>query len=503
MAIRQTDATAVFDGTVHAPEFPEGLDWLNTASPLKLSDLRGKFVLLDFWTFCCINCMHILPDLRGLETKYSQELVVIGVHAAKFEHEKDTAEIRKAILRYGVRHPVVNDSGFHVWRLYAAHAWPTLVLINPVGKIIGQYSGEGVYEPFDALLSQAIPYFEARGQLQRSALNFVTEEEKRANTLLNFPGKVSSDEASGRLFVTDSGHHRILVVNPDGKILDVVGSGEEGAGDGSFENSTFQHPQGTFLSGDVLYIADTENHLIRAAGLKNRTVTTPLGTGLQARGPAYPGKGTSVDLNSPWDLLVHERNLYIAMAGAHQLWVADLNTWDARAYAGTGAEQIYDGRLREAVLAQPSGIATDGHKLYFADSETSSIREAGFGDGARVETIVGKGLFEFGDMDGDAATARLQHPLGIAVRDGWIYVADSYNNRIKLIDPIKRNVTTLAGSGRKELTDGLLREAAFNEPGGLAWLGGKLYVADTNNHQIRVLDLATRSVATLVLRDRR
>ncbi|HSW51132.1 MAG TPA: thioredoxin-like domain-containing protein, partial [Bryobacteraceae bacterium] len=381
-------ASEVLEGTVNAPEFPSGMEWLNTASPLRLRDLRGKFVLLDFWTYCCINCMHILPDLARLETKYSRELVVIGVHSAKFENEKDTAQIRKAILRYRIRHPVVNDSAFEVWQSYAARAWPTLVLINPSGKIIGTLSGEGVYEPFDRVLSQAIPYFEKKGQLKRSPLNLALEEARRANTLLNFPGKVSGDEASGRLFITDSNHHRILVTSAAGEILEVIGSGEEGRDDGSFEEARFHHPQGTFLSGGVLYVADTENHLVRAADLKTRRVATVLGAGRQGAGPVGGGQGASFDLRSPWDLLVHQGKMYIAMAGAHQLWVADINTWEARPYAGSGAEEIIDGDLAQAALAQPSGIATDGRKLYFADSETSSVREAGLGASARVGTLV-------------------------------------------------------------------------------------------------------------------
>jgi len=271
------------EGSVHAPEFPGGLDWLNTSTPLRLKDLRGKFVLLDFWTFCCINCMHILPDLRRLETKYSQELVVIGVHSAKFKNEKDTSQIRQAILRYGIRHPWSTTPGFEVWQSYAANAWPTLVLINPLGKIIGTLSGEGVYEPFDGVLSQAIPFFEAKGQLKRSPTQFALEEARRANTLLEFPGKISSDEKSSRLFITDSNHNRILIADAAGKILDAIGSGVEGSQDGTFEEVQFHHPQGTFLAGDVLYIADTENHLVRAADLRARKVWTIL-----------------AKLNSPW-----------------------------------------------------------------------------------------------------------------------------------------------------------------------------------------------------------
>ncbi len=487
----------VLDGKINAPEIPAGLDWLNTASPLSLRDFRGKFVLLDFWTYCCINCMHILPDLERLEKKYSQELVVIGVHSAKFKNERETSQIREAILRYEIRHPVVNDSAFEVWQSYAVNAWPTVVLINPLGKIVGTYAGEGIYEPFDAVLTQAIPYFEKKGALKRSPLKLALEEARRANTLLNYPGKISADERAGRLFITDSNHHRIVVAGADGKILDVIGGGEEGHRDGAFEEARFQHPQGTAVSGDVLYIADTENHMIRAANLKTRRVTTVLGTGRQAPGPGGGGTGRDVNLNSPWDVVFHAGKLYIAMAGAHQLWVADAASWQAGPYAGSGVESIEDGPAGLAALAQPSGLSTDGKRLYFADSETSSVREADLGSRPEVRTIIGKGLFEFGDIDGNAGRARLQHPLGVAWRDGKLYVADTYNSRIKVVDPTARTSTSFAGSGQRGARDGRFRDAAFNEPGGLAWLGGKLYVADTNNHQIRVLDPVARTVSSL------
>jgi thiol-disulfide isomerase/thioredoxin/DNA-binding beta-propeller fold protein YncE len=494
---RKMIPAGAMDGIVNAPEFPTGLDWLNTSTPLRLRDLRGKFVLLDFWTYCCINCMHILPDLEKLETKYSQELVIIGVHSAKFKNERDTSQIRSAILRYGIRHPVVNDSSFEVWQLYGANAWPTVELINPLGKIITKFSGEGVYQPIDTVLSQAIPYFEKKGQLKRSPLKLTLEAAKQANTLLEFPGKISSDEKSGRLFISDSNHNRILIARGSGEILDVIGSGDEGRADGSFEDAQFHHPQGAYLSGETLYIADTENHLVRAADLTTRKVTTVLGTGWQAQRPGVSGRGLSVDLNSPWDLLALDGKMYIAMAGAHQLWVADLGTWEARAYAGSGREEIIDGPLADAALAQPSGITTDGRNLYFADSESSSIREAGLTAGARVQTLVGKGLFEFGDVEGDAGKARLQHPLGVAFHNGLIYVADTYNSKIKVIDPARRTAAAFAGSGKKADVDGKFSDAAFNEPGGLAWLAGKLYVADTNNQQIRILDPVAKSVTSL------
>lgn len=483
-------------GKITAPEFPEGLQWLNTTRPLSLRELRGKVVVLDFWTYCCINCMHVIPELKKLEKRFEKELVVIGVHSAKFTAEKDTENIRQAILRYEIEHPVVNDNNFLVWRLYGARAWPTIVLIDPQGKIVGQVSGEITAEAFGEVIAQVIRTFDARGQISREPLRFGLEREKVPVSVLSFPGKVLADEPSRRLFIADSNHNRIVIVSlDDHSVLDVIGSGEAGLKDGSFEEAMLNHPQGMALEGDMLYIADTENHALRQADLKARTITTIAGTRQQARRFLTEGVGTHIELNSPWDVVVHDGRLYIAMAGPHQLWAMDLKTRRLWVHAGSGYEGRIDGPLLEAALAQPSGITTDGKRLYFADSEASAIRAADFDPGGHVETIVGQDLFEFGDRDGTGPRVRLQHPLGIVYHDGVLYVADTYNNKIKKVFPTTRAAMTYLGTGDGGWRDG--EKPLFDEPGGLSIAGGKLYIADTNNHVIRVADLKTGLVTTM------
>jgi len=266
----------LFEGEVNAPDFPLGAEWLNTEKPLSLRDLRGKIVLLDFWTYCCINCMHIIPDLKKLEAKYPNQLVVIGVHSAKFLNEKGTEQIRQAILRYGIEHPVINDKDFEVWQSYTAKAWPTLVLINPKGKVVGSHSGEGIYDIFDHVIGQMTAYFRAKNELDEKPISFKLEKFSAPPSLLAYPGKVLADEKSDRLFISDSNHNRIIITTLDGMVLDVIGDGAIGAKDGSFAEAEFNHPQGVALhkegAGDTLYICDTENHLIRRADLKARTV---------------------------------------------------------------------------------------------------------------------------------------------------------------------------------------------------------------------------------------
>ena len=442
--------------------------------------------------------MHVFPQLRKLERKYKDEVAVVGVHSAKFDSERETEGLRKAVLRYELEHPVVNDAKFAVWRQYDCRAWPTLIFIDPEGKIIGRHEGEITFEGFDPLIATMVEEFEGAGLLKRQALGFKMEEE--TPSALSFPGKVLADEASGRLFISDSNHNRILVATLDGEVTQVVGNGEAGFQDGDSASARFDHPQGMALDGDALYVADTENHAIRRVDLAAGSVQTVAGTGNQGQGPGDGGGALETDLSSPWDLAIHGGTVYIAMAGNHQLWALDPAVGKARPYAGNGREAPVDGPLLSASLDQPSGITTDGQVLYFADSEASAIRTADLlGDG-RVGTIVGSDLFVFGDVDGAGDAVRLQHPLGAHYHDGVVYIADTYNNKIKQVFPQTRGVLTVLGEGPAGCRDGEGSQALFHEPSDVSSAARKLYIADTNNHAIRVADLDTREVTTLELR---
>jgi sugar lactone lactonase YvrE len=443
--------------------------------------------------------MHLFPQLRKLERKYAGELAVVGVHSAKFEAEKATQNVRQAILRYGIEHPVANDREFAVWQSYGVRAWPTLMFVDPTGKVIGKHEGEIPFEDFDRVIGDMVREFDDAGLIDHRPLSFKLEREKEKDRPLSFPGKVLADARSGRLFIADSNHSRLVVASLEGEVLDVVGSGEAGLSDGDYSQARFDGPQGMALSGNTLYVADTENHAIREVDLANQNVKTIAGTGEQAMSFHDGGAGAETPLSSPWDLAVHDGGLYVAMAGFHQLWRLDLTTLDIRPHAGSGREGIVNGPHMSAELAQPCGIATDGGRLYFADSETSAIRTAALDGAGRVETIVGLDLFTFGDVDGVGDRVRLQHTQGIDALGGTLYIADTYNNKIKKISPDARESTTLLGSGRAGHRNGPGELAEFHEPGGLSIASGLLYVADTNNHVVRVADLDTGEVTTLEL----
>ena len=492
-----TTTTAGEDGRA-APEFPVGHTWFNVDQPLSLADLRGKVVLLDFWTSGCINCQQIVPDLNRLEEEFADELVIIGVHSGKYDREQEDQSVKESLIRYGLRHPVVNDPDFVIWSAYGVNAWPTLVLIDPEGNVVGGKSGEGVYPNFQPAIAQVVEEFSDR--IDRSPLAIDLEAQGVSTSILSFPSAVLADEAGDRLFIADAGHNRILIAGLDGELRDVIGgSGQKGLKDGSFEEALMLQPQGLALSadGNILYIADTRNHLIRAADLVTREVTTIAGTGVRAFAAPSGLPADVTELASPWGLVLHNGLLYIAMAGTHQIWTLDIADNAISVFAGSGAEGIDDGPPGQATLAQPSGLATDGTILYWVDPESSSVRRLPLDGSGEVETLVGTGLFDFGDADGEGTAALLEHPQGIAFANGSVYVADTYNHKLRTVDPTTLEVRVVAGSSEAGFKDGSGVASLLNEPNGLSVAGGLLYIADANNDVVRIMDLATNAVSTL------
>ena len=521
-----------YKNRIESPDLSGGLGWINTAGPLELADLKGKFVLLDFWTYCCINCMHILPELKKLEQAYPNELVVVGVHSAKFEGEENSKNIAEAVQRYDIEHPVVNDARHAIWDRFGVQSWPTVLLIDPEGYVVWGTSGEVEFKLLDAVVKLGLPYYRRKGVLDETPLRFDLEADKAQPTPLRFPGKVLADEASDRLFIADSNHHRIVIARLDGTLVDVIGSGALGAKDGEFAAASFNHPQGMALKDETLYVADTENHLLRKVDLAAKQVKTIAGVGQQGR-MAWPGLDVTnrglggqfktperfvgpplkTPINSPWDLYIHGGDLYIAMAGPHQIWKMPLDESEIGPYAGNGREDIVDGPLLPSQpyeegfssFAQPSGLASDGKQwLYVADSEGSSIRAVPFDPNGEVKTVIGTSylprgrLFHFGDADGKGKAVLLQHALGVVYYRDKIYVADTYNNKVKAIDPKQATCQTIAGSGKPGADDD---PAEFDEPAGIAAAAGKLYLADTNNHLVRVVDLdGDNKVSTLEIK---
>ena len=506
---RQGGKVARIGNRAAAGGIPGGLEggraWINTGGDIHLEDLKGKIVLLDFWTLCCINCHHVLPELAALEAKYPKDLVVIGVHTGKFPAEKDTDNIRQKVREYRIKHPVVNDADQVIWNRFGVTSWPTIVVLDANGNYVVSAPGEGNGKQLDLLIAKLIAKHKARGEMDETPIAFKPESERPHESPLHYPGKVLADPDHKRLFISDTGNNRIVVTDLGGKVLHTIGTGAEGKADGPFDKASFNRQQGMCLLDGTLYVADTENHAIRAVDLQDEKVRTVAGTGEQSHAREGSGPALRFGLNSPWDLAPAPdgKALYIAMAGIHQIWRLNLEKEVVGVWAGTGREDIIDGDLRRACFAQPSGLATDGKHLFVADSEGSSVREITLLGNHEVRTIVGahdlpggQTLFAYDDIDGPGADARLQHCLGVAYNEGKLFIADTYNNKIKVCDLKTHAVKTLAGSpkGENGATDS---PALFDQPGGLSVAGSTLYVADTNNHAIRAVDISSGKVRTL------
>ncbi|MGD9714728.1 MAG: thioredoxin-like domain-containing protein [Thermomicrobiales bacterium] len=490
----------LYPGRVRAPEFPAGLQWLNS-EPLSVASLRGKLVILDFWTTCCINCIHILPHLHHLAEELTPEVVVIGVHSPKFPAEEDPAFLEQSVLLNDITHPVVNDQTMEIWRQYGVNAWPSLIFIDPAGYVFARHAGEFQVGSMRNAITTLVAQYRKSGLIITTPLPTATRLPQPAGPLM-FPGKVLADSQSSRLFIADSGHHQIVVSALDGTAPHRIGLGSPGFDDGASETATFRHPQGLALSPDrsTLFVADAGNHALRSLDPRSGAVSTLAGTG--ERGVAdHAGPGLESGIASPWDLAWRGDLLWIAMAGLHQLWTFDPSTNIIAPAAGTGAESIHDGPLAESTFAQPMGIASADGILFVADSESSAVRRVDPSED-RVKRLIGRGLFHFGDLDARGDSARLQHVQGIAASSGpgghVVYLADTYNNKIKRLDPLTRSVITIAGTDEAGFADGSGENARFSLPSGLSLAGNDLYIADTNNHAIRRLDLETGQVKTVI-----
>jgi len=446
---------------VRAPDFPSG-KWFNTGGPLSLRSLRGKIVLLDFWTFCCGNCLHVIDELHELERDYADVLVIIGIHSPKFEHEKSDRAVEAATRRYRVQHPVFNDPDLYLWRQYAVRAWPTLVLIDPSGYVVAQAAGEGQTSALRMMTDQLISEHEASGALARG--NNPYRPPLPDESTFAFPAKaIRTDEG---FLVADTGHDRIVETAPDGSPTGRVYAADLAEPNGL----ALLPPDVAARVGFDLVVADTAHHVVKGiqtrTGRHVRTIDLPH---LLAGTRTMTGEVPSV--LSPWDVAWWPARecLAIAAAGVHLLLGWDPRTDIAEILAGTTVEGLKDGPALDGWLAQPSGIAVDGDRLWFVDSETSALRW--LTSTGELHTAVGEGLFDFGHVDGPAAKARLQHPLGLAVLpDGTIAIADTYNGAVRRFDRSTYEVSTII--------------SGLEEPSGLVVDSDELLVIESTAHRL-------------------
>ncbi|HEX4479659.1 MAG TPA: thioredoxin-like domain-containing protein [Rudaea sp.] len=478
-----------------APEIAQpGLQWFNVEKPIPIASLRGRVVILDFWTEGCINCIHIIPILRGIEQQFPEQVAVIGVHSPKFAEEKNASSVEDAIERYEIHHPIVHDPSLSIWKEYGVQAWPTLVIIGPDGAILGQLAGEPDPVKFPQVIASLVAAAGKNGDLKPAKLALKLEEEPKGRFL--FPGKLKAVPGSTPQWaLADSGHNQIVLLDDSGADVKRFGSGVEGFKDGDASSATFNHPQGLIASDDAIFVADTGNHAIRCIDRASGAVTTLAGNDKRGTtlGDAAPAKTTS--LASPWDLEKKGDKVYFANAGTHQIGVLDLGKGTVARLAGSGAENLVAGSPSQSAFAQPSGLALskDGKTLFVADAESSAIRAIDLDD-ASTKTLVGAGLFDFGKNDGSFSSARLQHPLGVAVDGDSLLVADTYNSRIRTLDLAKKTVSEFDG-GKFTCTDPICYPT--REPAGIVTAGSdRILLVDTGNQRIEEYTPSTKTSRT-------
>jgi len=470
-------------------DIPDLLRWFNVDSPVRLSEQKGRVVLLNFDTYCSLHCLHVLADLDHFANNYPDELVIIGIHGPRFPAERGVEHVRNALIRHRVRHPVIHDPEYRLWRYFGIHSGPALGVIDTRGNFVGTVPGDGTRDKLERIISSLL----ARTGRQAAGLKapYVLKQSSEPKRPLSYPDKLIATE--NRVYIADCGHNRVLVTSPKGLILHQYGDGNPGFMDGDGFSAAFDAPQGMVLADEFLYVADTGNHAIRRINVRSEDVVTLAGTGAMGLKPTegYFGNPREVDLNTPTGLAHKASVLYIAMSGLHQIWSLTLATNTLEIFAGSGDEGLEDGASWNACFAQPSALSIVGHTLYVADAGSSAIRAIDLKT-RHVTTLAGRGLFDFGDADGAGTAASFQHPLDIKAdptrRSLW--VADSYNNKIRKISIDNKLVSSFR-----------LRHP-LSEPGGLAFSGNTLYIANTNRHEIVRVNLRSGTTEALNVSDK-
>lgn len=475
------------------PDFNQpGLTWFNVQKPLTLSDVFGRILILDFWTFSCVNCLHILPSLRRIERAFEDDVIILGIHSPNFPYEREVVNVLKAVQRYGIEHPVVHDPEFKLWDAYGAKVWPTLIMVSPQGQIFARQAGEPDGDKLLEAVGNAVRKYKAQGKLKPGLIERHVPGKSAQN--LRFPGKIKLLRQDGqrRWAIADTGQHQVIIADDQGQILQRIGRGTAGNTDGDYAHAAFDNPHGITTGDGVIYVGDLGSHLIRKIDLTKQQVTTIAGTNRRGLTLGRDTTAISAGLASVFDLELVENNLYFANTGTHQIGVIDLDTMELRALAGNGQKDLLDGKGRDAKLAQPSSLSffAEQNRLYFADADNSAIRYVDFNQGGAVKTLVGRGMAESGRRNGPFAAAKLQHPMGVARCGDFLIIADSFNAALRKLDFVRQATENFADDFKSTTADLF----PLLDPEGIVWDGqNRLLVVDSNLHRILVYDLLAKT----------
>ncbi len=466
--------------TAIAPDLLPSLHWLN-AEPQTLAQHRGRVLALVFWNASSAYCHNLLDELMRLQARFPLGLSMIGIHQPKFDSELDGRLVLKAANRLGLPFPVANDRAWATWQHYGIQSWPSVALVDTRGRLrqvlAGDHQGGALDAAIAGLIDEVGGAVMAAGPVRRSGAE--------PRLPLAFPSGLAVGE--NHLYVADTGHHRILECTHSGRVLREFGTGHGDMVDGPPGDAAFRNPRGLCLVRESLYVADTGNHALRRIRLLDGAVETVLGTGRpgQVREGAHEA-GAQLPLNQPWDVIGTLDRLFIAMAGSNQVWEYDLGQAKLKLLAGSGELGILDGPVRNAMFAHPAGLAQVQQTLYVADSATSAIRAIQVTQG-QVQTLVGQGLYDFGEQDGQRRDARLQLPLALALDPSspLLWVVDSYNGSLRRLR---------LGGG--EMTTHDLPQP-LDQPAALAAGAGSLWIANSGAHEVLRYDLGSGKLGRL------
>lgn len=477
------------------PALPSDTEWVNLSTPVGLDEFVGTVTLVYFWTASCLPCLDVQRDADRLAAEFPGQIEVLGIHSGKFPAERSSNVIAAQLARSAISHPVVNDRTLSIWQDWGITAWPTVAVLDATGEIRAGHVGSGAYDALKPAINRLV---EDSTPAERVPLGISVPA--LPPTILSFPEGIAVDTMRDRIFIADTNHHRLVITSLDGEVISVIGSGSAGRSDGPAESAEFFSPRGLTVDpeGTTLYVADSGNHLVRTVDLPSGQVVTLVGTGEPGEPIIAPLDGPNVSLHTPWDIALDGDTLYVSVAGVNQIWRISLSEDRIEPIAGTGREGSTNGPALESDLARPAGLALEGGVLYFADADSSSIGRIDLGQPAHpLDRVAGPtgSSFEFGDLDALGAAARFQRPLGIAADGSDLWIIDTYNSKIKQVDPHSGSVQELVGG--KGWRDG--PSPLFSFPADVASGGGRLFIADTGNHSVRIVDPRSGSTSTLIL----
>ena len=464
-----------------APELNESLHWLNSDAQT-IAGQRGRILALVFWNASSVYSQNLIDELTRIKAKHPLGLAVLGIHLPKFDNEVDDRVVMKAVNRQRIAFPVANDRGWVTWQHFGISRWPSVALIDGEGVVCEIIAGDDQIELLEKMIGELINKSATSHSIMEHAFRAKNAEEQ---TALSFPSGIAVTDS--HLYISDTLHNRILECTHQGRILREFGNGHPDLNDGPANEAAFNAPRGLCLVRETLYVADTGNHALRRIHLISGDVATVLGTGKAGQPREGVSKHSSENsLNMPWGLSGSNDKLYIAMAGCNQIWEYELGNARLRFIAGTGDLGIADGPGRNALFAQPADVALVQQSLYVVDSATSAVRAIQLQQNT-VQTLVGQGLYEFGDQDGERRDARLQFPQAIALdpNSPVLWIADTYNGSLRKL--------RLGGGGMS--TQQLPQ--SLNEPAALAVGAGALWIADAGAHEILRYDFASELLSRL------